>query len=172
MAEDLTWSIGEPYPRLPAEETKGWRSGQGLGQLGNEVTNGRRISGEGGIRRRGLPCGRPSRSKGPASRRSLSAAERAGFEGGQSVGITTNIVDSRQSESTRVDASARQQVAIGPQEIRSPAGALTVEDALAIALVRASAANEWGVVAQLARELEARRLGAVGVRSLPGERGR
>jgi hypothetical protein len=36
-----------------------------------------------------------------------------------------------------------------------------VEDLLALALERASAAGEWAVVAQLARELEARR-GAAG----------
>jgi hypothetical protein len=39
---------------------------------------------------------------------------------------------------------------------------LTVEDALALALARASAAAEWGIVAQLARALEARRLAAAG----------
>jgi len=61
---------------------------------------------------------------------------------------------------------------IGPNEIHSAAGPLTVEDALAIALARASAAQELGVVAQLARELEARRLAAAGVRSLLDERGR
>jgi hypothetical protein len=56
--------------------------------------------------------------------------------------------------------------------MHSATGPLTVEDALAVALARASAAHEWGVVAQLARELEARRLGAAGVRSLRDERGR
>ncbi len=54
----------------------------------------------------------------------------------------------------------------------SAAGPLTVEDALAVALERASAAHEWAVVAQLAHELEARRLIAAGVRSLVHERGR
>jgi hypothetical protein len=43
---------------------------------------------------------------------------------------------------------------------------------LAAALARASAAQEWAVVAKLARELEARRLSAAGVRSLLDERGR
>jgi hypothetical protein len=56
--------------------------------------------------------------------------------------------------------------------MHSPAGPLTVEDALAVALARASAAHEWAVVATLARELEARRLSAAGVRSLLDERGR
>jgi hypothetical protein len=58
----------------------------------------------------------------------------------------------------RVDVSAREQVAIGPQEVRATEeGTQIIEIALALALMRASAANEWGVVAQLARELEARR---------------
>jgi hypothetical protein len=61
---------------------------------------------------------------------------------------------------------------IGPNKMPSAAGPLTVEDALAVALARASAAHEWAVVAQLARELEARRLSAAGVRSLRDERGR
>lgn len=43
----------------------------------------------------------------------------------------------------------------------------SVEDALARALDRASAAGEWTVVAALARELEARRLASAGVASLP-----
>ena len=60
---------------------------------------------------------------------------------------------------------------IGPNEMQSSAGPLTVDGALAVALARASAAHEWGVVAQLARELEARRLAAAGVRSLLDERG-
>jgi hypothetical protein len=61
---------------------------------------------------------------------------------------------------------------IGPNKMHSAAGPLSVEDALAVALARASAAYEWAVVAQLARELEARRLGAAGVRALRDERGR
>jgi hypothetical protein len=42
----------------------------------------------------------------------------------------------------------------------------TVEDALAQALAGATAAGQWAVVAQLARELEARRLEAAGVQSI------
>jgi hypothetical protein len=56
--------------------------------------------------------------------------------------------------------------------MHSADGPLTVEDALAVALARASAAHEWAVVAQLARELEARRLTAAGVRSPLDGRGR
>jgi propanediol dehydratase large subunit len=96
----------------------------------------------------------------------------AGFESAGSVEFTAIRVDSRKDDPTRVDVSAREQVVIGPNEMHSAAGPLTVENALAVALVRASAAHEWGVVAQLARELEARRLAAAGVRSLLDERGR
>jgi hypothetical protein len=49
---------------------------------------------------------------------------------------------------------------------------LSVEDALALALARASVAGEWSVVAQLARELEARRLAAADVVRLDDERAR
>jgi hypothetical protein len=38
-----------------------------------------------------------------------------------------------------------------------------VEDALAGAIAQAAAAGRWDIVAQLARELEARRLGVAGV---------
>jgi hypothetical protein len=48
----------------------------------------------------------------------------------------------------------------------------TVEEALAFALARASAAGQWAVVAQLARELEARRLEAADVVSLGDRRSR
>jgi hypothetical protein len=47
---------------------------------------------------------------------------------------------------------------------------LTVEDSLALALARASAAGEWGIVAQLARELEGRRFAATGVTRLDDRR--
>jgi hypothetical protein len=44
----------------------------------------------------------------------------------------------------------------------SKSEALTAEDALARALALAAEAGRWDVVAQLARELEARRLDGVG----------
>ena len=47
---------------------------------------------------------------------------------------------------------------------------LAVEDALALALARAFAAGEWGIVAQLAPELEARRLAVAGVAVLDDRR--
>ena len=98
--------------------------------------------------------------------------EQRGIEPDQTVEFAAIRVDSRTDDPTRVDVSAREPVALGPRKMPSAAGPLTVEDALAVALARASAAHEWAVVAQLARELEARRLSAVGVRSLLDERGR
>jgi len=54
----------------------------------------------------------------------------------------------------------------------APDGAAdAVEVALARAIDRASAAGQWGVVAQLARELEARRLAAAGVALIGSESG-
>jgi hypothetical protein len=88
------------------------------------------------------------------------------------VEFATIHVDSRTNDPARVDVSARELVDVGPTEIQSVRGAITVEDALAVALVRASAAQESAVVAQLARELEARRLSAAGVRLMVDERGR
>jgi hypothetical protein len=90
----------------------------------------------------------------------------------ESAEFTAIRVDSRKDDPTRVDVSAREPDVIGPNEIHSSAGPLTVEDALAVALARASTAHEWAVVAQLARELEARRLSAAGVRSPRDERDR
>jgi hypothetical protein len=48
----------------------------------------------------------------------------------------------------------------------------SVEDALARAIAQASVVGRWDIVAQLARELEARRLSAAGVRSLGDQLGR
>ncbi len=62
-------------------------------------------------------------------------------------------VDSRQLDATRVDVSARELVTIGQKK-------WTVEDALARAIEGAVSAERWDVVAQLAKELEARRLAA------------
>jgi hypothetical protein len=47
----------------------------------------------------------------------------------------------------------------------------SVEDALARAIAQASAVGRWDIVAQLARELEARRLAAADVRSPGDQRG-
>jgi hypothetical protein len=72
-------------------------------------------------------------------------------------------VDSRQLDPTRVDVSARELVAFGPEE-------LTVEDVLARAIEGAVSAGRWDVVALLAKEIEARRLAAAGGLLLPDER--
>jgi hypothetical protein len=79
------------------------------------------------------------------------------------VGITTFSVDPSADDPARVDVSARELVAVGPSESLAPS---SVEDALARALDGAAAAGRWDVVAQLARELEARRLAAAGVQKL------
>jgi hypothetical protein len=67
------------------------------------------------------------------------------------------IEGSRHDELARIDVSARELVANGPTERER---AVTIEERLAIALERASAVGRWDVVAQLALELEARRLAA------------
>jgi hypothetical protein len=92
----------------------------------------------------------------------------AGFDSAESAELTAIRVDSRKDDLTRVDVSTREVVAFGPTDLEAP----TVENALAGALARASAAGRWDIVAQLARELEARRLSAAGVRSLLDERSR
>ena len=97
------------------------------------------------------------------------SAERAGFESETPVLSTRTHVDSREEELTRTDASAQLPVDIGPTGESTPEANVSdrsaksprVEELLAVALERASAAGEWAVVAQLARELEARR-GAAG----------
>ena len=64
--------------------------------------------------------------------------------------------DSRRLDPTRVDVSARELVAFGPSES-------TVEEAFARAIDGVASAGRWDVVAQLAKELEARRPAAVDV---------
>jgi hypothetical protein len=51
-----------------------------------------------------------------------------------------------------------------------PPPPVTVEGALAKALERASAAQRWDIVAQVAHELQARRLAALGVTALADAR--
>jgi hypothetical protein len=84
------------------------------------------------------------------------------------------IGDSRTDNATRVDVSTREQVPIGPSDLQSatapPTPSGSVEDALAGALTKAAAAGQWELVAQLARELEARRLGAADVTTVGGAR--
>ena len=93
--------------------------------------------------------------------------EAPGIETRDSVELAGFQVDSRTEHPPRVNVSARELVAFGPAK-STPAG--TVEDALAGAIRVAAAAGRWDVVAQLARELEARRLEAAGVAVLPANR--
>jgi hypothetical protein len=86
--------------------------------------------------------------------------ELTGIENGGSVRLAPY---SRRLDPTRVDVSVRELVAFGPKES-------TVEDALARAIEGAVSAGRWDVVAQLAKELEARRLAATGVMLLADER--
>jgi hypothetical protein len=93
------------------------------------------------------------------------SVELTGIEAMQSVRLATIHVDSRQLDPTRVDVSARELVAFGPNKS-------TVEDALARAIEGAVSAGRWDVVAQLAKELEAWRLEAQAVIAIggPGQR--
>jgi len=77
--------------------------------------------------------------------------------------------DSGHLEATRIDVSARELVANGPNE-STPRG--SVEDMLAATLARAAEAGRWDIVAQLARELEARRLAGAGIAQLDATRGK
>lgn len=88
-----------------------------------------------------------------------------GIEHAQSVESTENQVVSGEVDPPRVDVSVRELVPFGPAD-------LSVENALAMAIERASKAERWDVVAQLARELEARRLAATGAIDLDVERER
>lgn len=68
----------------------------------------------------------------------------------QSRGLTS---DSRTDDATRIDVSARELVAFGPNESEAIDN---VEEALAFALAEAARAGNWDMVGQLARLLEAR----------------
>ena len=89
--------------------------------------------------------------------------EQRGIEPGQVVELTSIPVDSRTENPPRVDVSARETVAFGPEKSH-------VENALARAIEGAVSAGRWDVVAQLAKELEARRLAAAGVMLVADER--
>jgi hypothetical protein len=116
-------------------------------------------------RGKGVASGPEGTGYRPFSRRKW--VEALGIEARESVGITAIPVDSRTNDPSRVDVSARSLVAFGPEEIQSPIGVGSpVEDMLARAIERASAAGRWDVVAQLARELEARRLRSADIADL------
>ena len=67
-------------------------------------------------------------------------------------------MDSRAEGGSRADASARDSIDVGPSRDGPERRDWSADDALSFALARAAAAARWDVVAQLARELEARRL--------------
>jgi hypothetical protein len=81
--------------------------------------------------------------------------EQRGIEPSDSAEFTAIRVDSRTNDVTRNDVSTRELFAFGPRNLEAP----TVDQALAGALAQAAAAGRWDIVAQLARELEARRRG-------------
>jgi hypothetical protein len=66
--------------------------------------------------------------------------------------------DPRNEDRARVDASAQDPVPVGPSRDGSAPAPPNADETLAFALARAAEAARWDVVAQLARELEARRL--------------
>lgn len=77
-----------------------------------------------------------------------------GVEARSIAGFTADRDDSRESESARVGASARTVAAVGPS--------VEPSDPLEAALLLAAKAGRFDVVAQLAKEIEARRLAVTG----------
>ena len=67
-------------------------------------------------------------------------------------------MDSRKDPPPSIDVSARPVVDAGPGESGANVSDRFVEQALSAALAKAAAAERWDIVAQLVRELEARRL--------------
>jgi integrase len=132
-AENRGATFGTPFPTLPPSLLGEPRGPGGSGQ------------GSGQVRRR----------IGKYPKVNSYPVRTEGVESSQTVESTGIPVDSSSDTAPRVDVSARNPVAFGPSKS-------TVEDALASAIVQASAAGRWDVVAQLARELEARRLATAG----------
>ena len=91
----------------------------------------------------------PSKKNG--SKTPQKAVPEEGIEGAQILEVVDVCGDSGTEEAPRVDVSARELVAFGPND-------LVVENALARAIDGAVGAQRWDIVAQLARDLEARRL--------------
>jgi hypothetical protein len=124
--------------------------------------------------RRGNPRGNaaPRPTIQPNTR--MNRASPAGVESETPVLTTRTHVDSRTIELPRVDVSVRPVVDVGPSEVASEpmrsGKQASLEDALAEALMRAAAASRWDIVAQLGRELEARRLAAAPTPSLEERR--
>lgn len=120
--------------------------------------------------RRGNPRGNAVARSPIQPETSRSKASPAGVESETPVLTTRTHVDSRTDERPRVDVSVRPVVDVGPSEVPSEAmrsgKPASVEEILAEALMSAAAAGRWDIVAQLGRELEARRLAAASIPSL------
>jgi hypothetical protein len=103
------------------------------------------------------------------SQNKRSSAERAGFESAQRARVEGASLGNRGVTCEGVNAiAADRALNTVPLDLRldlvrsAPAAVDAVEAALATALERATAAGRFDVVAQLARELEARRLARMG----------
>jgi hypothetical protein len=149
------------------------RDPSSCGPAGSERAN--RSSGETHVDRTPASTEHASEGGRPDGRPGVVVA-RVGFES-SNIAELQDIHDTFAStEHTRVDVSTRTPVDVGPSSehpgmMRAGAPS-TVEDALALALSRAAEAGRWDVVAQLAKELEARRNAAAGVVSLDARRER
>lgn len=139
-AENLTGSFGDPFPRLPQDLTKGF--GLVLGFWAEKPSNSR---------------------------------EKQWSKGGSNT--TSADHENPRTESASAANSAAESIGAVSEEATSPAKTIpaepvldAVELALAGAVRGASAAGEWGTVARLAEELQARRLARANVSVLaPGE---
>ncbi len=155
---------GGPLRRYQARHASGGDADSSHAQQVEARRKAVRPEGAGEVRAGPPPSPTPTQHSLPAG-----GACRAGFEPSESAEFTEIHVDSRTDDRTRVDVSARELVAFGPTKTGDLG---TVEDSLARAIAQASVVGRWDIVAQLARELEARRLSAAGVRSLVDKRGR
>ena len=164
--ETPKWRTARPRAHPLADDTRGRASVARRGNAGGEIVETAAAFCE-KARRGGGVCTR-FRRETPKIAAKTGVGE-AGFEPSDSAEFTAIRVDSRTDNATRVDVSARDVVAFGPTKTGDIG---TVEDALARAIAQASVVGRWDIVAQLARELEARRLSAAGVRSLVDKRGR
>lgn len=140
VAEDFTGTVGEPFPALPPA-LLGALNTAGIGPaIGPGLPASSMLSdGYGRTRWRGLPVDAQTSDT--------------------HLPVINELADSEVAEGARCTPETG---GFGPGIGPAP----SLEDALAMALARASSAGAWDVVAQLARELEARRLQSAGVRTL------
>lgn len=188
QAEDVTGSIGEPFPPLPAALVAGTDGGP----TSTTVTPSPEYSADvpPGAAAAESPAPRGDEQPrhvganwakdwpklkaslpGPGKRPSNGCAGRD-LNATETPNSREIVNDSRTEPPPRVGVSTRSPVAVGPSAEYTHQAPSTVEDALASALDKAAAVGRWDVVAQLARELEARRLAAAEVPTLEEERRR